>query len=244
MSQTDSLALRLFPILDPLQHKIKDWHCHIVPSAFNPIDPNLRALPLASEWRWVSAQEHIKRFAPETVILQMPVFWQLEPFIYFAVRGAEAPICIIEPQNYPLDKAAVRFASANAIVAEAAEAAAITEYLHAGQIELPPYWIVVHAGDAVRWDTPPLLKNKKLEIAEEVHLAPGVPLLVQCDTIVAAQSGQYHHSDLFIWNDDHSAPAISTTGSLLFTLKDFALPFALEGKGACACGKTLLARAA
>ncbi len=234
------MAKKLAPLLEPLEAGISVNHYRVVPSAFNAADPHLRALPLPARWRWSSLEDHIKRFSPETFILQLPAFWQLEPFAYLAAHGAEAGICIIEPGNYPLDKAAVRFAAANTLLAEAAEAAAIAEYLHEGQIELPPYWIVVHAADAPSWSLPPLLKDKNISVAEEVHLAPGVPLLTQCGHIVDARSGLYHASDLFNWNDDPSAPAVSTTDSFLFMLKDFALPFALEGKGICACGKELV----
>lgn len=243
MQETDSLAQRLSLILDPLQDKIKDWHCRVVPSAFNSTDPYLRALPLAREWHWPSAEEHLKRFGPETVILQLPSFWQVEPFAHLAARAAEAPVCIIEPQNYPLDKAAIRLASANAVWAESTEVAAIADYLHKEQIALPPYWMLVHAGNAAHWDTPALLKNRNTSVAAEVHLAPGVPLLVQCAAIVDAQNGLYHQSGLFTWSADLSSPSITTTSSFLFTLTNFALPFTLTGKGICTCGKKLLARA-
>lgn len=242
MQGTDTLAHKLASILDPLQDKIKDMQCRVVPSAFNSSDPYLRAFPIARDWRWSSAAEHLLAFKPQTLILQLPSFWQLEPFAHAASRAAEAPVCNIEPQNFPLDKAAIRLASADAILAEASEAGAIADYLTAQQIELPPYWILVYAGDAPSWDLATALTNKEVAVAREVHLVPGVPLLVQCKDIVAAKNGYYHQSDLFTWNDTLSAPAISTTDSLLFTLKDFTLPFALADNGACACGKRLLTR--
>lgn len=237
-----SLAQQLAPVLDPIQEGIKNMHCRVVPSTSNSGDPYLRALPLAREWRWPSLESHLTRFRPETLIVQLPSFWQVEPLVHAASRAAGAPVCIVEPQNYPLDKAAIRLASANAILAEAGEAGAIADYLHAGQVALPPFWILIHAGDAPSWSTPHLLKSPGLQVAQEVHMAPGVPLLVQCADIVGAQSGTYHRSDLFAWSDDLAHPSVSTHGSLLFELKDFALPFALKDVGACACGKQLLAR--
>lgn len=182
------------------------------------------------------------QFKPQTLIVQVPSFWQVEPFAHAASRAAGAPTCIIEPQNYPLDKAAIRLASADAILAEGRDAAAIAEYLHKEHVALPPYWLLVFAGDAPDWSVSPLLRSRHTRVATEVHLAPGVPLLVQCEHIGAAQSDYYHQSDLFAWNLDISAPTISTTNSLVFELKDFPLPFALADKGSCACGKRLLMR--
>ncbi|HEV8666263.1 MAG TPA: hypothetical protein VN665_00230 [Candidatus Paceibacterota bacterium] len=240
----DSLARQLLPTLEPLQGVIKDWHCRVVPSAFNSADDALRALPLAREWRWPSAGEHFKRFKAETIILQLPSFWQLEPFVHFAAQAAGTPLCNVETQNYPLDKASIRLASANGVVAEVTEAAAIAEYLHKEQVMLPPYWLVLHAGDAPTWQLPELLQNKNLEVAEEVHLAPGVPLLVQCADIVAKQSHLFHTSDLFVWNANTAAATITSKELMLFTLADFPLPFTLKNAGPCACGQTLFAREA
>ncbi len=242
MQDPISLAAKLVPILEPLEERIGTEHYRVVPSTFNSIDESLRALPLKREWRWQSIEMHLKRFAPKTLILQLPSFWQVEPFVHAASRAAGAPVCIIEPQNYPLDKAAIRLAEANALVAEATEANAIADYLYTAQVALPPFWILIHAADAPTWDTPRLLKSGNVHIAEEVHLAPGVPLLVQCAESAAAKSGHYHYSDLFTWSADLARPAISTD-ALLFTLTDFTLPFALTEKGLCPCGNMLLARA-
>lgn len=243
MQAADSLAKKLAPILEPLEAGLARMHYRVVPSAFNPNDPYLRALPLAREWRWPTCEEHLKRFSPRTLILQLPSFWQVEPFVHAAARAAQVPVCPIEPQNYPLDRAAVRLASANAILAEAGEAAAVAEHLHAGRAGLPPYWMLVHAGDAPQWRTPDILRGRGLEVAQEVHLAPGVPLLVQCAAIVDKQNDYYHLFELFNWSDDLSNPTITSAGALPFSLTGFALSFSLIDKGACACGKRLVARA-
>lgn len=240
MRATDSLAKKLALVLEPLQERVRTMHYRVVSSAFSP-GPHMRALPLIDEWRWASLEEHLERFRPETVLLQLPLFWQLEPFVYRAARDAGAALCIVEPGNYPLDKAAMRFASVSTIIAEATEAAAIAGHVRAGQVGLLPHWILVHAADAMHWDTPDLLRGG-VRVAAEVHIAPGVPLLMQCGHIVAAQSGHYHRCELFAWSGSLSSPAISTNSSFLFELKDFALPFALEDRGTCACGKRLVAR--
>jgi hypothetical protein len=231
-------------MLEPLEARIRGEGWRVVPSAFDPADPHLRALPLPAAWRWRTLEDHIKSFSPETLVLQVPIFWQLEPFAYLASSAAGAGICILEPQNYPLTKAAVRLASANAIVAEASEAAAIAEHLENTSTELPPYWVLVHAVDASQWDLPSGLKSRAVRAAQEVHLAPGVPLLVQCEGIVAgAQESLYHRSDIFEWGGGLDAPSITNKAPLPFKLEGFALPFSLEEAGACACGKRLLARA-
>jgi hypothetical protein len=125
MPTTDSIAARLYPMLEPLQTRIKDMQCRIVSSAFNSTDPTLCAFPLARDWQWPSLEDHLKRFKAETLILQLPSFWQVEPFVHFAAKASGTAICNIETQNYPLDKASIRFASANAVLAESTEAAAI-----------------------------------------------------------------------------------------------------------------------
>ncbi len=239
---TESLAKQLAIVLEPHQKDIKTLRYRIVPSSFSGTDAYLLAVPLKGEWQWPTLEEHLKRFKPETVILQLPTFWQLEPFVQTSARNAGAPLSVIEPQNFPLDKAAIRLASANTIIAEASEAAAIAEYLHAGQVALPPYWVLIHAADAVHWKVPHLLQSHGQEVAEEVHLVPGVPLLVQCAEMVRTHSSQYHQSDMFVWNNTLTAPMISVTKTLPFTLKDFALPFALKDKGVCVCGKRLVGR--
>ena len=240
---TESLAKKLTIVLESHQKDTRKVPYRLVPSTFSGSDAYLQAVPLWGEWQWPTLEEHLKRFEPETIILQLPTFWQLEPFVQTSARNAGAPLCVIEPQNFPLDKAAIRLASANTIIAEASEAAAIAEYLHAGQVALPHYWVLIHAADAVHWKVPQLLQGRGQEVAEEVQLVPGVPLLVQCKAIVDARSGQYHESDIFVWNSNLVAPMISATETFPFTLKDVALPFALKDEGVCLCGKRLVARA-
>jgi hypothetical protein len=242
MQTADSIATKLKPALQPLQEKIRELQCRIVPSTFNSLDDDLLALPLKEDWRWESFERFMRSCKPQTLMQQMPSFWQAEPFAHFAARTVQAPVAIVEPQNYPLDKALIRFASADSVIAEAGEAGALASYLTDANVALPPYWYLIYSVEAASFTRPGSLAGRHLVVAQEVDLAPTVPLLVQCGDIVKKGTGHFHLSELFTWSDDPKRPTISTKDNLLFVLKDFPLPFSLQDSGTCTCGKTLYDR--
>jgi len=239
MQTAASAASQLLSILEPLQSIIKVKRWRVVPSSFDAMDDALRAFPLERNWQWHTLEAHIKNFKPETLIVQLPLFWQLEPYVHAAARSAEVPVCIIEPQNYPLDKASVLFAGADGVLAEVTEASALADYLHAQNIALPQYWILIHTVDAPQFTIPELLA--KQSVAQEVHLVPGVPLLEQCTHAAKAKQNQFHQSDIFEWHTNNGQLSIASK-SLVFPLDTIALPFLLADAGACACGKRLYVR--
>jgi hypothetical protein len=243
MQDTGNIAARLVPTLEPLQDIIAENPWRVVPSSFISTDPNLRALPLPMEWRWPSLAGALAALEVHTLILQQPGFWQVEPFAFDAARTSSIPVCNIEPQNYPLDRAAIRFAEADGILAEASEGAAIAEYLQANNVTPLRAWVLIHPADSAQWETPPTLVRVNAAVAHEVHLAPGVPLLVQCTNLAKGNTPRFHRSSIFTWSDDFAAPTITTDVSLPFALTDFALPFSLADEGTCACGEQIVSRA-
>lgn len=242
MQNLANIAVQLVPILEPLQEVLATQPVRVVPSSFDSTDPNLRALPLPTDWRWPSLAEALAALEVHTLILQQPGFWQMEPLAFYAARQSSIPICNIEPQNYPLDRAAIRFAGADGVLAEASEAAAIAEYLHVNNVAPCKAWILIHAADAPHWDTPPTLVRAQVGVAHEVHLTPGVPLLVQCKHLAKGSVPRFHRSSIFTWGDNLDAPTISATALMPFALADFPLPFSLKDEGLCACGDRLYSR--
>lgn len=242
MHDTGTIAARLVPTLEPLQDTITGKPWRVVPSSFVSTDPNLRALPLPMDWRWLSLAEVLGALGVHMLILQQPGFWQMEPLAFYAACRSSIPLCNIEPQNYPLDRAAIRFAGADGVLAEASEAAAIAEYLNTNNVTLPGAWVLIHAADAPHWDTPPALLRVRAAVAHEVHLAPGVPLLVQCKHLAKQSAPSFHYSSVFRWSDSLDAPIIHSTALLPFVLADFPLPFSLKDEGLCACGEPLYSR--
>lgn len=238
-----NIAARLVPTLEPLQDIIASNPWRVVPSSFISTDPNLRALPLPMEWRWPSLATVLAALEVRTLILQQPGFWQIEPFAFYAARESSIPVCNIEPQNYPLDRAAIRFAETDGIVAEAAEAAAVAEYLQSNNVTPLRAWVLIHTGDAAQWETPPTLVRAHVQVAHEVHMTPGVPLLVQCKYLAKGNAPRFHRSSVFTWSDTIAAPTITANASLPFTLTEFALPFSLADEGTCACGEQIVSRA-
>lgn len=239
---TRSIAARLVSILEPIQDRIADEHWRVVPSSFSSTDPNLRALPLPQEWQWPSLAETLTALEVHTLILQQPGFWQVEPFAFHAARESSIPVCNIEPQNYPLDRAAIRFAEADGVLAEASEAALLAEYLYAHNVTPLRAWVLIHSADANTWDVPPALVRANVQVAHEVHLVPGVPLLVQCGHLAKQNAPRFHRSHICSWSEDLRTPAI-TIESLPFNLTQFELPFALQDEGICTCGECTVSRA-
>lgn len=243
MQDTDNIAARLVPTLEPLQDIIASKPWRVVPSSFISTDPNLRALPLLMDWQWPSLAEVLAALEVHTLILQQPGFWQVEPFAFYAARQSSIPVCNIEPQNYPLDRAAIRFAEADGVLAEVSEATAIADYLSTNNVTPLRAWALIHPADAPTWDTPATLVRSNAQVAHEVHLTPGVPLLVQCKHLAKQKASLFHRSKIFIWGKRLDAPTITTTDLLPFAFENFTLPFSLTDQGTCACGEKVVSRA-
>ncbi len=242
MQDTGTIAARLIPTLEPLQDIIASKPWRVVPSSFISTDPNLRALPLPMDWQWPSLAEILAAFEVHTLILQQPGFWQVEPFAFYAARQSSIPVCNIEPQNYPLDRAAIRFAETDGMLAEASEAAAIADYLSVNNVTPLRAWILIHPADTPTWETPAPLVRAGTQVAHEVHLVPGVPLLTQCSHLIKTGVPRFHRSNIFIWNNNLTTPTVTAAASLPFALTNFALPFSLTDQDTCACGERIVHR--
>lgn len=209
-----------YKILADIEPKIPDMACRVVPSSFNPDDPQLRAVPRPLEASWPSAEAILKAFGVRAVMMRLPLFWQTEPLLHAACRAAGAPIFTNDPENMPLGAAALSN-GVDTVVTTAADAAAFAGYLAEKHTPLPPFWIIVHQADAPRWEVPTMLRGVK--VAQEVHLFPGVPVLVQCPALVG--KNRYHFSDI------HSQEPLP--------LSELELPFVLKDCGTCVCGKAI-----
>lgn len=202
-----------------------------IPSSFDANDSDLRAIPRPFDWRWSSCEQFLRHFQVKTVMMQLPLFWQMYSPLRTVCEGI-APIYPNEPENFPIGGAAIQTGDVNIVIIQAQDAAFFAKYLRENAIPLPS-WIIVHrTNDA--WELPEHIKESP-HIAQEVHLFPGLPILHQCISLANAKTNSFHCSDEFAWSI--GTVVTITSKNDIFALNQLILPFELEDRGQCQCGK-------
>lgn len=228
MSTTQALR----DILAPLEEQVRERECRVFPSLFDADADDVTAFPRPLSWRWSSCETALKYFGAQTALLRLPLFWQVEAPFVEACRNVGATAFCNERDNMPVGGVAITNADANVIVTDAADAAAFRAYLDLRKILTPVSWILVHR------DTPEPASRFPDNAAHEVHIAPGVPILVQCPELFNSTDAFHEADDARIALDERKA-VLEATDEMVPALQ---LPVAsrLRERGECACGKRIL----
>lgn len=212
-----------------------------MPSSFDPNDTALKAVPRPYEWRWESCEDILRAGNATIVMSMLPFFWQLASPLHKICTAVGAPLFSNQPENMPVGAAAIQDAGINAVLSTPQDAAAFSLFLLERNVPLPATWLLVYSGAAAAWDIPISL-NDAQTVAREVHLCPGLPLLVQCPAQARAHAEDFHLSKEFAWDFADKTPRVSIKDASLLPLHLYSLPFSLAEKGACSCKEAQYAR--
>lgn len=202
----------------------------LTPSSFDPDDVVLAVLSRPIDWRWGSLEEALAAFPGAAASYMLPLFWQMEPPVFAACRSAMMPLFATQPDNEAVAAASLRYAAVDTLVIEAGAAERLQAHFEMYKDPSPKLWFVLHDARAERWrDAPPKLSNT---VWQEVHLMPGVPVLVQCVHLARAGAQRFHRAKTLSW--DASGRVSSLDG---IAMRDASLPFSLETAGTCPCGE-------
>ncbi len=223
--------------IDALEARIPKIPYRIVPTSFDPEDPELRGFPIPLKWRWASCEEALRVFGATGVMMRLPLFWQLESPLWSACKKAGAFIFTNDPENMPLGAAAIRSANIDCVVTETKDASLFSDFLREKKYQLPRSWIIIHPANSDEWSLP---KLEGANVAQEVHLFPGIPLLEQCANLRAKQRPRFHINSSYMW--DTSLGEITGNTDDPLPLIGYRIPFPLKEEGACSCGRRIVAR--
>jgi hypothetical protein len=226
--------------LQELSISIDPSAMRVVPSSFDPHDPDLCAIPRPLTVSWNSYERALRKADSRTVLVRIPLFWQIESALRHACESAEVTICINEEANMPIGARAISSAGTHIVLTTAQDAQQFARYLIDTQKPLPSAWHLIHRMDRP-WHTPDALRGSHARISQEVHLAPGISLLEQCDALGDRGEQLYHITELFSYHNADRTYISSASGDPL-ALTNLQLPFLLSERSACDCGKTILER--
>jgi hypothetical protein len=224
------------------ESNIPEMRCRVTPSSFDPDDPELRAIPRSLNWRWTSCERFLRNVEARTVLLRLPLFWQIESFLHRACQAVGATILVNEVENMPVGAAAMHSANVNVVMTDTSDAGLFSTYLFEKDVEFPRAWFVVHRGDAENWTLPQFLRETQIRVAQEVHLFPGLPVLDQCVMLADSKETSFHLSDAYIWKIGAEKTTITSVGNDLLPFVKFPLSFVLRTTGMCPCGKIIVER--
>lgn len=227
----------LYRALDVARPTLNTAPCRLFPAAFDPADANLGAFPCALDWQWRSCEMALKHFNARGIVMRLPLFWQLETPLHAAGQAAGAPLFINDQGNMPVGAEAVR-AGLDTVVTDALDAKAFALYLAERAVRVSS-WILIHPLPAAAWVLPEELASDA-HVAQEVHLFPGVPLLVQCPYLVEKKVQQFHLVHPFTLED---GKRLINPGDELLPPWRYALSLTLKAAEPCACGEETLMRA-
>jgi hypothetical protein len=134
----------------------------------------------------------------------------------------------------PVGRAAILSAEIDTVVTDERGSFAFSSFLIDKTTPLPPHWLIVHEPSGA-WEAPPALEGKYVRTAHEVHLFPGMPLLVQCPALADAKDMGFHCSPLYEWRINDTEVFVSSDNGL-FSFEHLQLPFALRQEELCPCG--------
>lgn len=235
-----SIAQRLLQHLDTLEKSIRTLDCRVVPSSFDPHERALRAFPRATTWEWKSLRMAFEKSMSRMIMLNTPLFWQIEPYVHGAREGSAA-LFVNEPFNIPVNTVAATLIGVDTVVIAAEDAKALSLHIVETGAATPYNWILIHEATSSSWDTPAPLVDVKRAV-HEIHLVPGVPLLWQCEHLYN-QHILFHTSGEFTWSISDKKISITTKELAPYTFSDFELPFLLSYTStACSCGEKVVER--
>lgn len=187
------------------------------PGSFDPTS-DLAPIEQPSSWRWSSLEAALLRAKPTVAMMRLPLFWQMLSPAHAACASTPCGFFVNDKDNMPLGEAATRVGAVDFVITCASDAAAFSLYLAEKNATLK-HWFVVYE-PAESWDV--AIGMSDADVTQEVHLTPGVPLLIQCDVLSAKKNGMFH------WAEGVSTDRMN------------ALRIELEEQASCACGKQIV----
>lgn len=204
------------------------------PTSFDPKDPGMSAFPYSRK-DWDSARRALKTFSSRTVMVRLPLFWQVHAALHAACRSVSAAMYTNALNNAPVGMAAIQGIEVDTIVSEATAAELFAHDIQSAGVQKPISWLIIHKPDT-EWTAPAILR-KQGHVAQEAHLLPGIVLLEQCDAQITSKSNLFHLREDFVWDMSQDATCVSDNSPVPFTR--YKLPFILIEIGSCSCGKLL-----
>ncbi len=194
-----------------------------IPSSFDPTDRHLAVVPCPASHRWESCKALLARSGAQTLLLRLPLFWQVLSPLYAICKETGTAIYPNEVENLNVGAAALSTAANVAVVTGAADAARFALYLQEKSIPLPKAWLLIHHPQTKAWHMPEVFTGM-IDVQQEIHLFPGVPVLVQCEALARAKTYAFHASE-----------------GLLALQEKYTLPFGIRTiDDPCSCGKEIL----
>jgi hypothetical protein len=219
---------------------LPEMHCRAYPSTFDPLSESLRAFPQPLKPRWLSLERALRQCQARSVMIRLPHFWQQESPAHAACRNVGAALFVGEPENIPVGAAAIDSCAIDTVVAEISEASAFVAYLHKKNLRVPSHWILIHQAESPSWTLPDELALAAKVLFQEVHLLPGVPILVQCPLLASQKAPRFHTSDAYLWEHFDSVYHITSLGDDPLPIVRFALDRPLRQEGTCPCGRPIV----
>lgn len=237
MPETRTSHAMLLKILESIEPKIPGVPRQLVPTSFDPADPELRAFPRPLGWHWTSAERMLRAFGSHGIMMRLPLFWQLEPALFAAGQAAGAPIFVNDQDNMPVGAAAIKTASMDTVITDTQDAFRFSSYLSETGAQFPTAWIIVHPALLDVWEVPAPLREAGARVAQEVHLFPGVPFLEQCEFLAANKDPAFHTSEVYTVETEGDGTYLTSAGDDPLPLFRYELRRTLTESGECACGK-------
>lgn len=232
-------APEFLELLKTIQSHVPGMNSRVMPSSFDPDDPTLCAFPYHKTAGWNSCERVLRDSGAHGVMMRLPLFWQVEPNLFAACRAAGAFIFINDVDNMPLGAAAVRDAHIDAIVTDADDAHAFSQYLLEKKSGMAKVWMIVHTPHKDMVPVPHALKDPRICVAQEVHAFPGVPVLEQCAFLQKNKGASFHVSERYVYEITDDGLALTSNDAAPLPFFRYQLPLPLREEGQCECGKAI-----
>lgn len=212
----------------------------LTPSSFDGNDIDAPLLQRSLDRSWPSLTTALAHWGSKGLIYHLPVFWQAESSAFASCREAGTFIAQNDSRNLPVAERMLTEGGADAGIAESAETEAFLSYLKPA-LRSSLSCIIVHRYSDERWLNVPLFSEAKA-VAHEVHLFPGVPILVQCEHLIDARSMHFHLAKGYSLEQGAGVLTVSETQREPEPLLHYPLGGVVV-LNECACGMPTLARA-
>jgi hypothetical protein len=227
-------------VLDAISRRVRERGFAVVPTSFDADDQSLQAFPQKRDASWLVGETMFKHHGSRGVMLRTPIFWQFGLPVYRACRRVGIPIFVNEPENVPVGAMSLLRGGIDTVVTESMHASILSSYLAEKHLPLPVLWFLIHRALSSEWETPGAFIDSRCAVAQEVHLFPGVPILVQCTLLSGEKSPSFHVAngcDIELGPTCH----VSMTSTAL-PLYRYVLPLGLRASGTCECGSDRIER--
>lgn len=219
-------------LLKELEHFRLPQAARILPTSFDPEDPELTGFPVPTDFSWESLSYALRESgAKKGILVRLPLFWQVESLIYAAGKEAGIPLFSNERENMPVGGAALKAGEVDAVLTDAVDAPVFAQFLRE-KGAAPKVWCIVHSCESADWSGSVIGEK----VAQQVHLFPGLPILSQCTALWGTNA--FHRRKEFLWEGEH----LTTPDSYPFMLARYTLPFRVRDEGFCQCGESIVKR--